>query len=135
MHANTKFDERLKTKEFDRKIADVVKEKILLAKISYFFKAGVTRKLRILLFRKNLKKNLHGSRGHPPPPRKNYIDKIHIMIVNLIHVNKIVSGPSLAFLFSSSTPPFPPPPTFRKIVWIRTRKISVLQLTCKSTPG
>lgn len=56
------------------------------------------------------------------------------MIVNLIHVNKIVSGPSLAFLFSSSTPPSPPP-TFRKIVWIRTRKISVLQLTCKSTPG
>lgn len=56
MHANTKFDERLKTKEFDRKIADVVKEKILLTNISYFFKAGVTRKLRILLFRKNLKK-------------------------------------------------------------------------------
>lgn len=109
MHANTKFDERLKTKEFDRKIADVVKEKILLTNISYFFKAGVTRKLRILLFRKNFKKNLHGSRGHPTPPRKNYIDKIHIMIVNLIHVNKIVSGPSLAFLFSSSTPPSPPP--------------------------
>lgn len=34
MHANMKFDGRLETQEFDRKIADVEKEKILHAKMS-----------------------------------------------------------------------------------------------------
>lgn len=34
MLVNTKFCKRLKTQEFDKKIADVVKEKIFLAKIS-----------------------------------------------------------------------------------------------------
>lgn len=79
MHANTKFDERLKTKEFDRKIADVVKEKILFTNISYmhFFKAGVTRKLRILLFRKNLKKKTCTDLEDtlPDRPEKNILIK------------------------------------------------------------
>lgn len=67
-----KFDGRLETQEFDRKIADVEKEKILHAKMSQFFKAGGTRKLRMLLFRKNFQENMRGSREPPPPAPEKF---------------------------------------------------------------